>query len=172
MNSEVMFRRNTAAGLTVASLFLFTSFSAHANEKEILTRAQKLTVSKDFSGAEKAYKEFLAVNPDEGFPAIARFYHRTGQTSAVQELISNPDFLKQSTLVKARTYTAAALKDKSIEILQNTTPETSTSLYASALLLSNQLQRAGKKMKRVRCWKSMPWLLNFHPRSEKIFSRD
>lgn len=145
MNSEVMFRRNTAAGLTVVSLLLFTSFSAHANEKEILTRAQKLTVSKDFSGAEKAYKELLSANPDEGFPAIARFYHRTGQTSSVQELINSPDFLKQSSLVKARTYTAAALKEKSIEILQNTTPETSTSLYASALLLSNQLQRAGKK---------------------------
>lgn len=134
-----------SAGFT-ASLLILCCAAGYGSEKELLSRAHKLTASKDYAGAEKIYRELISQFPDTGYPALARFYHRTGQTTGVAELIEKDEgFAKLPPLIKARTYTAAGMKDKSVELLRTADADSSHTAYAAALLLVNQLEHAGKK---------------------------
>src|SRR5690606_28771403 len=77
------------AGVTLFAVSCFGNPQA-SQSSAFLAQAYELTAKGDLNGAEAAYQQMIQVDPHQGYPAMARFLHRTGQTTATQNLLQSP----------------------------------------------------------------------------------
>ncbi len=141
---------SSVVAVSALSLTIQFSTGAHAatgtpDSGQLLTKAYRQTAAGDFPAAEATYRQMVACCPDDGYPALARFLSRSGQTTAVETLLlHDPAFAAQSALTKARSFVSAGKKAEAIALLKADAGSTG-SLYARVLLLSNQLEAIGEK---------------------------
>jgi len=135
----------SAFSLTICLLNSANGVPAGASESSrLLTQAYQQTAAGDLAAADATYREMLVCCPEEGYPALARFLSKSGQTTAVETLLTqDPAFATQSVLTRARSFISAGKRVEAVQLLKHDAGTTGSS-YARALLLSNQLETIGE----------------------------
>lgn len=110
----------------------------------LLTEAYRLTAAGQRPQADAVYQQLLQCCPDEGYPAYARYLSRTGQTTAVQDLLtSHPGLAAQPVITRARAHIIAGRQGDAITLLRSDSAASGT-LYTRTVLLANQLDMLGE----------------------------
>lgn len=136
-------------------LFLALAGAAFAQTEttaSLMKQAIGLTAAGKLNEAEQAYRRLVQISPDDGYPALGRFYFRTGQTTKTEDLLNSAGLKAADALVQGRTAAAAGRASRAAQLLANTEHTTASGAgaqpagreYARLVLLSNQLRLEGK----------------------------
>ncbi len=147
MRVDVRFFKFHFLRLTGFTLLTASSFGNPQDNQSsaLLAQAYELTAKGDLESAEAAYQQMIQVDPQQGYPAMVRFLHRTGQTTATQEVLQSPSLAAQPSITRARSYVNAQMQREAIDLLRSASHDSTGTVYQRTLLLSNQLETLGEK---------------------------
>lgn len=131
----------------LAGLVLISGLVGAAPNQEtssaLLQRAYRLTAQHKLNDAETLYHDLARTYPDAGYPALARFLARSGNTTAALQLVSSTETAALRPLIRARVAVAADLPRQAVVFLGQ--PQAGKDLYEAAVLLANTLEMLGRK---------------------------